>query len=135
MKEGNDMVTSISEQARYKTRVEGNHALQVYADVSEQKGGKSNGFRPHDLLCASLAACLNITVRMLLEELALSYDSVKVVVDLKRENPLKTTFLYHVDIEGKMSEDMKETVIKKAADCSIHQTLSGPISFEQVSSL
>ncbi|HAB67990.1 MAG TPA: disulfide bond formation regulator, partial [Gammaproteobacteria bacterium] len=37
---------------------------QLIADVTAEKGGLDAGLRPHDFLEASLASCLQITLRM-----------------------------------------------------------------------
>lgn len=125
------MVTSFSENSAYKTCIENEDSLKIYSDVASEKGGQSDGFRPHDLLCASFAACLNITVRMLLDKEKLSYDAVKVNVELNRNNPNKTIFTYDVEIAGNIGKDVKQAIIEKASNCPVHRTLSKSIVFEK----
>jgi putative redox protein len=57
------MITSSSQAERYKTLFStGKH--QAYSDATSDKGGRNNGFRPHELLEAALASCINMPVRM-----------------------------------------------------------------------
>lgn len=123
------VITATSDKTPYHTTIT-DGVSNLYADISSEKGGQGDGFRPHNLLCAALASCLDITVRMLLERRQLAYETVQVRVDLDRSDPEQTVFLYEVDIIGDIAPQIKQEIIRKAANCPVHKTLSKPLSFQ-----
>jgi Predicted redox protein, regulator of disulfide bond formation len=121
------MIQAKSGNEKYETLItDGRYSLT--ADTTSDKGGASVGFSPHDLLCAGFAACMNMTVRMLLEQRSLPYEDVTVMVDLERTDNT-TCFVYKVAIAGELDEQTKEAVIRKAGNCPVHKTLSKEIQF------
>ena len=128
------MVISKSEKETYVTRIL-NGVDNIYSDVTEAKGGSGKYFRPHDLIAAGYASCLNITTRMVLDSMNLTYDEVTVKVELDRSHEGKTIFKYHIDIQGQMDEEIKQTVLSKVMNCPVKQTLSKPMEFVHVDDL
>ena len=57
------MVTTLSESHSYLT-VFSNGKHTANADTTFDKGGSNLGFRPHELLEAALATCMNMHLRM-----------------------------------------------------------------------
>ncbi len=117
------MVTSQSLSQQYRTVVS-HGGLELFADVSREKGGEGNGFRPHDLLCAALASCLNINLRMILAQRELEYDGVRVEVDLDRSEESKSIFCCELTIDGGLAQDIKDEIIAQALHCPVYKTLS-----------
>jgi putative redox protein len=74
------VVVSASGQEKYLAEIF-NGTAGILSDTTEEKGGSGKYFRPHDLLEAALASCLNITTRMVLEAMNLSCDKVTVKVE------------------------------------------------------
>lgn len=124
------MVTAKNGNRNYLVTLN-NGVAEICADVLPDKGGQGNHFRPHDLLCAAYAACLNITVRMILDRLELPYSDVKVEVDLERPEG-KTVFKSKIAIEGNLSEEQKKKVLSIASNCPVRKTLSSTILFESL---
>ena len=61
--EGSELIEGTSEPVRYQTQLtNGTHS--TLSDTTRDKGGSELGFRSHDLLEATLASCMNITLRM-----------------------------------------------------------------------
>lgn len=125
------MVTSKSKSANYCTEISNDNTL-VFSDVAEDKGGNGKYFRPHDLLCAGFASCLNITIRMILENKNIEYESVQVEVDLDRKTEDVTKFLYNIEITASISEELKEQLITMAINCPVRKTLSKNIEFVRI---
>lgn len=123
------MIISESKMENYCTEISNENTF-IFSDVTEEKGGKGQCFRPHDLLCAGLASCLNITTRMILDRKNITYEKVIVKVDLDRSNENKTKFLYNIDIMGNISNEEKEIIIKMVRNCPVRKTLSKEIEFE-----
>jgi putative redox protein len=87
------MITGTSESPRYCTRFsDGRH--EAIADVPLDKGGSGSGFRPHELLEAALATCVNMNVRMFAENHRIPLERVTTKVQLDRSVADETTFCY-----------------------------------------
>lgn len=123
------MIISESKMENYCTEILNDNTI-IFSDVTEEKGGKGQYFRPHDLLCAGLASCLNITTRMILDRKNIKYEKVIIKVDLDRSDENKTKFLYNIDIMGNISNEEKENIIKAVRNCPVRKTLSKEIEFE-----
>jgi len=123
------MITAESSQENYLTQLS-DGTVNIYSDTTQNKGGGGNALRPHDLLCAAYASCLNISVRMVLDKIGLKYDKVITNVDVNREKEDSTIFMYHVEIIGDIDASTKERVISKALNCPVRKTLSKNISFQ-----
>ena len=125
------MIISKSMSENYKTEISNGSAV-ICSDVTEDKGDNGEYFGPHDLLCASLASCLNITARMVLDRMNVAYEKVVVKVDLDRTDEARTGFLYDVEIIGDVPEELKQKVINLVSKCPVHKTLAKEIYFEKL---
>ena len=119
------MIIAKSDSKKYSTKIISKKA-QLNADVADNA---SNAFQPHELLCAGLAACLDITVRMILEHKNIVYDEVIVKVDIDTTDADKTKFCYNIDILGDVPAVTKKRVIEIAQNCPVKKTLSKQIEF------
>lgn len=57
------MVEATSRPVQYQALLS-NGTCVALSDTTRDKGGSESGVRPHDLLEAALASCVNITIRM-----------------------------------------------------------------------
>lgn len=131
---GDGMIVSTSDTLRYLTRFsDGFH--EAASDTTGDKGGGNAGFRPHDLLEAALATCVNMTIRMFAEKRAIPLHAVKTRVKLDRSMPDEAIFHYHVDLEGDLSAAQKEELLRAAASCPVRRTLSKQLRFESNSEM
>lgn len=124
------VIIAESSKDNYFTQLS-NETTTINADVTIDKGGKGEHFRPHDLICAGYASCLNINIRMILEQMSLKYDKVITKVDIDREED-RTTFLYYVEIMGDIDDATKKLVISKSLNCAVKETLSKTIEFQPI---
>ena len=128
------MIVSTSETLPYLTRFsDGFH--EAASDTTADKGGGNAGFRPHDLLEAALATCVNMTVRMCAERQAMPLRAVETTVRLDRSRRDEALFQYHVELEGDLSTAQKEELLRAAASCPVRRTLSNQIRFESSSEM
>lgn len=125
------MVISKSRQERYLTDIS-NGRENIFSDVTAEKGGSGNHFRPHDLLEAAYASCLTITARMILDALKIPYEGITVKVVLEKRDE-GTVFHSHIDIAGTLDEKVKQIVLKKVMNCPVKKTLSQPLEFRLAS--
>jgi len=123
------MVDTQSQAAKFLVQF-GNGTQFAMADVTADKGGGNAGFRPHELLEAALASCMNISLRMYAEKHALPLSGVSVQVSLNRTNPEKPSFEYSVDFQGALSETDKSQLLCALENCSVRNTLSKPLQFK-----
>lgn len=126
------MIKCVSTETNFATRfTNGRH--QASSDVPPEKGGSDAGFRPHELLEAALAACMNISLRMYAERYRIPLAEAVVEVSLNRQTPGEAVFEYRLELSGPITEEQRQELLQHAASCSVHQTLSRKISFQPMS--
>lgn len=122
------MIYTTNETANYLTRVtNGEHV--VYADTTFEKGGKDRGFRPHELLEAALASCMNMAVRMRAAQYGIPLSRLSVKVALNRENADEATFEYQIELPENLTDNQKELLLTASENCPVRRTLSMPLCF------
>ena len=102
------------------------------ADATSEKGGNGDGFRPHDLLEASLAVCLNITVQMYAKKHGISAEDIETTVELDRKEDGVATFRYELNFPDGISELERGQLLRMASNCPVRQTLSRTIKFSYI---
>jgi putative redox protein len=123
------MIRATSEPARYLTRFsDGDH--QAFSDTTVDKGGEHSGFRPHDLLEAALASCVNMTVRMYADNHGIPLRAVTTNVRLDRTRPGEVVFQYEVGLDGDLTVEQQDRLLHAASACPVRRTLSKRITFE-----
>lgn len=85
------MIKTTSEKLRYQARFS-NGQNGAFSDTIKDKGGGGFGFRPHELLEAALARCINITIRMCADKYSIPLSKVTTTVRLNRSNPDEAVF-------------------------------------------
>jgi len=89
------MIRADSQPTNYETELS-NGEHRAMSDTTPDKSGANRGFRPHELLEAALATCLNMTVRMAADKHGIPLSNVSVTVSLNREQPTEPVFEYSV---------------------------------------
>ncbi|QKG25045.1 OsmC family protein [Actinomadura verrucosospora] len=98
------------------------------ADTLKAGIGGSAGMRPHELLEASLAACMTISARMALADLGVTGTEVGVRVHLEREESA-TRFRYELLLAPEI-EAHRPVIEERIARSPVRSTLSRPLAFE-----
>ncbi len=98
------------------------------SDAPAAKGGADGGFSPFALLEASLATCMNITLRMYAQTHNIPLTDVDITVSII---PGKdgATFEYGATLPDTLSADQKKRLHAALRGCPIHQLLSKPATF------
>ena len=123
------MICAKSQLARYQTRFsDGEH--EGVADTTADKGGEHSGFRPHDLLEAALAACVNMSVRMYADHHGIPLRGVTTKVSLDRTHPDEVVFRYDLEVDGELTEEQRNRLLQASRACPVRKTLSKRIRFE-----
>ena len=122
------MIETNSNDIRYQTRFT-NRTHSALSDTTQDKGGRGSGFRPHDLLEAALASCINMTLRMYADQHNIPLSGVTTRVTLDRTSPVETVFEYEIELHGLLSQDHRDLLLEVAKECPVRQTLSKRIGF------
>ncbi len=122
------MISATSGRQNYVTLFT-NGSAQAESDTTSDKGGQGIGFRPHELLEAALANCMNMTLRMAAEKYGIPLAGVSVVVSLNRQHPETKRFEYRVEFPGSLSDAEKRKLLSAVERCPVRRTLSSPLEF------
>jgi len=101
------------------------HVLCV--DEPLDKGGKDAGPAPGDYLCAGLASCKAITLRMYAERKEWEVGEIKVTVNLVPAKEMasgKNTFFSQLTFSGNLDDEQQKRLLFVANSCPLHKLLS-----------
>lgn len=110
----------------------------LVADEPASVGGTDLGPTPYDLLAAALATCTSMTLRMYAErkELPLEAATVRVehgkvhakdCADCESKTGKIDEFRRTIELEGDLSDDVRERMLEIADMCPVHRTLHGEV--------
>jgi putative redox protein len=99
------------------------HAMRV--DEPPEAGGEGTGARPTQLLGASLAGCIAITVEMYAQRKDWDVGAVVVDVEMSYEGPVPTNFEVGLKLPGHLDEEQKRRLLVIATKCPVHKVLAG----------
>jgi putative redox protein len=122
------VIIAASQSPHFSTRIT-NGTDVVVADADAAAGGGGAGFLPHELLEASLASCMNVTLRMYADTHGIPLEGVQTTVTLNRDDPDEAAFDYTLHLEGPLTADQRTRLTRAAAACPVKRTLSRRISF------
>jgi len=125
------VIQSKSHPTKFKTVFTNGEHVSA-SDTTPDKGGANSGFRPHELLEAALANCMNMTLRMTAEKHGISLSAVSVAVSLNRSNPEAPVFEYRTEFDGDISEAQKERLLSALETCPVRNTLAKPLFFRHL---
>jgi putative redox protein len=103
--------------------LDGSHDLRV--DEPADQGGTDTGPRPTELLGASLAGCIAITIEMYAGRKGWDVGAVEVDVDVGYEGPVPTRFEVGVKLQGELDEEQRRRLLVVATKCPVHKVLAG----------
>ena len=122
------MIKTESQQEKYRIRFTNGRQV-AFSDTTSDKGGGGQGFRPHELLEAALASCMNMTLRMCAEKRGISLKNVSIEVTLDRTPQEGPVFGYRVVFGDMLCEEDKEVLLRCLDTCPVRSTLSKPLRF------
>jgi putative redox protein len=114
---------------KYTTEIRaGKHT--IISDEPFELGGEDKGVNPNELFLASLGSCTAITLRMYADRKEWPVDRIQVdlKMDIVKANQTQTTYVKkHITIEGDISEEQKQRMLKIADSCPLHRIMTNPI--------
>ena len=105
---------------------------RLTADEPKDHGGHDSGPSPQELLAASLASCMAITMEMYAQRKGWDAGEIAVNVDYEpaqRGSP--TRFKMSVEFPKELPEDQRERLMQIGAKCPVHRALEGEVMFEE----
>ena len=118
------------EDTNYTTLISDSHH-HLIADEPYDKGGMDEGPTPRQLLAASLASCMAITLKMYTNRKEYAVEFIEVKVDHEyiydQENP---HFTAKVTIKANVDDAAKEKIGIIAQKCPIHKLLHRAVEIE-----
>jgi putative redox protein len=107
----------------HEVDLDGGHEIVV--DEPPAAGGADTGPRPTQLLGASLAGCIAITMEMYARRKEWDIGTVEVTVDIEYEGPVPRAFAVSVDLPAQLDAEQRRRLLAVAAKCPVHKVLAG----------
>jgi putative redox protein len=117
------------ENLRHDVRV---RSHTITSDEPTDHGGDDSGPSPQELLAASLASCVAITVEMYAKRKHWEVAGLRVDVEyIPAERGHPTNFKVVMKVPAHLSEEQVEKLTVIAAKCPVHRTLEGEVAFDE----
>jgi putative redox protein len=100
-------------------------AHELIVDEPVGAGGTDTGPRPTQLLGASLAGCIAITMEMYAQRKEWELGKVEVTVEMEYEGHVPRTFDVSVDLPAELDSEQRRRLLAVAAKCPVHKVLAG----------
>lgn len=107
----------------HDVELEGGHDLRV--DEPVDRDGTDTGPRPTQLLGASLAGCIAITMEMYANRKGWDIGQVEVDVEVGYEGPVPNSFEVGVKLPAHLDDEQRRRLLVIATKCPVHKILAG----------
>jgi putative redox protein len=98
---------------------------RLIADEPEDRGGGDRGPKPTELLAASLASCIAITIEMYADRKEWDLGQVEVEVDFEEsEKQQPAGFDVTLRIPADLDDDQRDRILTIARKCPVHKALA-----------
>ena len=89
-------------------------------------GGTGLGPSPYDLLCAALAECTTLTLRLYADRKAWPLQAIEVAVEHAKEAAETPPDVFHraIRLEGSLDGAQRDRLLQIAERCPVHRTLA-----------
>ena len=105
------------------------HQHELLVDEPLDKGGEDLGPAPGDYLCAALASCKAITLRMYVQRKKWNVEQIKVTVNLALGTKMPSgnnTFFCELSFKGELNDEQQKRLLVIANSCPLHRLLGKP---------
>ena len=117
------------ENLRHDVRV---RSHTITSDEPKEHGGGDAGPSPQELLAASLASCVAITMEMYARRKHWDVSGLRVDVEyIPAERGHPTNFNVVMKMPAHLSEEQVDKLSVIAAKCPVHRTLEGEVAFDE----
>lgn len=115
-----------------------NGTHSIVGDEPVKSKGTDLGLSPSELVLSGLAMCKVATVRYIARQKGWEIGEVKAELsqEVKRETDgLKTNIKIGIQIEGNITQEQKDELLKQADACYIHRQIMGEWNIEHATEL
>lgn len=129
-KEKHYAVTATIAGEPYRTRIRA-RGHQWVGDEPVEEGGRDAGPKAHELLCAALASCTAITLRMYADRKHWDLGGIHVDVHLDRSminGVVNSAFRMSVRTDRVPTPEQHARLLSIAERCPVHRTLKSPLA-------
>lgn len=119
-------VTASTGKILYKTEIK-TATNSIIADEPLEVGGQDLGFKPGELLAASLASCTGITLRMYADRKGWDLEESMIEVTVENNPPEKPHMTMNIRLFGKLDDTQRARLMEIANNCPIHKMLHHPV--------
>lgn len=115
-----------------------NGTHSIIGDEPVKSKGTDLGLSPSELVLSGLAMCKVATIRFIARKNNWEIGEVKAELsqEVKREaDGMKTNIKVAIHIEGHISQEQKEELLKQADNCYIHRQIMGEWNIEHAKEL
>jgi putative redox protein len=100
--------------------------VSIDGDEPVAAGGTGTGPDPYDLLCAALAECTALTVRLYADRKGwpLAALEVQVAHQARREATPRDLFRRRLRLTGALDQSQRDRLLEIAQRCPVHRTLT-----------
>jgi putative redox protein len=109
----------------HEIQFEDGHTLLV--DEPPEAGGAGGGPRPTQLLAASLASCVAITVEMYADRKGWDVGAVEVEVEATYDGYVPTRFGVRLKLPADLDEEQRKRLLRIASRCPVHKAIVGDL--------
>ena len=120
--------TAINTGGVYKTNLL-THSHELIVDEPKEYGGSELGPAPADYLCAALASCKAITIRMYVNRKGWKVEDINIKANFVKGDQLESginTFFCEVELTGDLTEEQRKRILEIAKACPIDRLLHKP---------
>jgi putative redox protein len=102
---------------------------EVHVDGAAEVGGENRGFRPMQLLLASLGSCSSIDIISILKKQKQPLEDIRIIVDGEREKDKIPSLFSDIHVHFVFKGKLDEKKVSRAVDlsmksyCSVTKTL------------
>jgi len=122
------MISSINEK-NYKS-VYTNGVIEGLSDAPSEIGGEGDAFTPFELLEASLASCICITIRKYAEYHNFSVEKIDVKIHIDDSDAQNPIIEKTINLTGDLTEEERNKILKVSESCKVGKLLSKGFSFK-----
>ena len=108
----------------YHFEAENEQGRKIHMDASPDIGGSNLGFRPMQLLLASLGGCSSIDIVNILKKQKQDIKDIKVTVEGEREKGAIPSLFTEIHVHFQLFGDLDEEKVRKAVDLSVNKYCS-----------